>query len=179
MKKIFLIFIILFSSSANSFGHIGHYNNFNKLEMEVLRNNEVIGYNFYFFKRNGKETIVTNQIQFEVKLLGATIFKVESYAEEKYLDDQLISFNSKTKQNKKEKFVNLSFDKENKEFEIKGSSYTGKGSLDNVIGSWWNHKILQATSQISPVSGSIKEQIVTFIKKEKIEQYGKIYNTDH
>jgi hypothetical protein len=57
--------------------------------MEVLRNNEVIGYNFYFFKRNGKETIVTNQIQFEVKLLGATIFKVEGYAEEKYLDDQL------------------------------------------------------------------------------------------
>src|SRR6056300_403019 len=170
MKKIFLIFfIILFSSSANSFGHIGHYNNFNKLEMEVLRNNEVIGYNFYFFKRNGKETIVTNQIQ----------FKVKSYAEEKYLDDQLISFNSKTKQNNKEKFVNLSFDKENKEFEIKGSSYTGKGSLDNVIGSWWNHKILQATSQISPVSGSIKEQVVTFIKKEKIEQYGKIYNTDH
>jgi hypothetical protein len=77
MKKIFLIFIILFSLSANSFGHIGHYNKFNKLEMEVLRNNEVIGYNFYFFKRNGKETIVTNQIQFEVKLLGATIFKVE------------------------------------------------------------------------------------------------------
>ena len=175
MKKIFLIFIILFSSSANSVGHIGHYNNFNKLEMEVLRNNEVIGYNFYFFKRNGKETIVTNQIQFEVKLLGATIFKVESYAEEKYLDDQLISFNSKTKQNNKEKFVNLSYDKENKEFEIKGSSYTGKGSLENVIGSWWNHKILQATSQISPVSGSIKEQVVTFIKKEKIEQYGKIY----
>src|SRR5210317_2312130 len=104
MKKIFLIFfIILFSSSANSFGHIGHYNNFNKLEMEVLRNNDVIGYNFYFFKRSGKETIVTNQIQFEVKILGATIFKVESYAEEKYLDDQLISFNSKTKQNNKEK----------------------------------------------------------------------------
>ena len=179
MKKIFLIFIILFSASTNSFGHIGHYNNFNKLEMEILRNNKVIGYNFYFFKRNGKETTVTNQIQFKVKLLGATIFKVESYAEEKYLDDQLISFNSKTKQNDKEKFVNLSFDKENKEFEIKGSSYTGKGSLENVIGSWWNHKILQATSQISPVLGSIKEQIVTFIKKEKIEQYGKTYNTDH
>jgi len=178
--KLSIFFLILIPSfNQKSFSHIEHYSNFNKLEMEVLRNNEVIGYNFYFFKRNGKETIVTNQIQFEVKLLGATIFKVEGYAEEKYLDDQLVSFNSKTKQNNKEKFVNLSFDKENKKFEIKGSSYTGKGSLDNVIGSWWNHKILQATSQISPVSGSIKEQVVTFIKKEKIEQYGKIYNTDH
>ena len=163
MKKIFLIFIILFSSSANSFGHIGHYNNFNKLEMEVLRNNEVIGYNFYFFKRNGKETIVTNQIQFEVKLLGATIFKVESYAEEKYLDDQLISFNSKTRQNDKEKFVDLSFDKKNKEFKIEGSSYTGKGSLDNVIGSWWDHKILQANSRVSAVSGRSSEHVIAVV----------------
>ena len=147
--------------------------------MEILRNQEVIGYNYYFFKRNGNETTVTNQLQFEIKLLGATIFKVESYAEEKYLGDQLISFNSKTKQNDKEKFVNLIFSDEKKEFIINGSSYNGKGSLDNVIGNWWNHKILQATSQISPLSGSIKEQVVTFVKKEKIEQYGKIYNTDH
>jgi len=179
LKLTIVFFIIILNFNQKSFSHIEHYSNFNKLEMEILRNNELIGYNFYFFKINGKETIVTNQIKFEVKVLGATIFKVEGYAKEKYFNGQLVSFNSKTRQNNKEKFVNLSFDKENKEFEIKGSSYTGKGSLDNVIGSWWNHKILQATSQISPVSGSIKEQVVTFIKKEKIEQYGKIYNTDH
>jgi len=179
LKLTIVFFIIILNFNQKSFSHIQHYSNLNKLEMEILRNNELIGYNFYFFKINGKETIVTNQIKFEVKVLGATIFKVEGYAKEKYFNGQLVSFNSKTRQNNKEKFVNLSFDKENKEFEIKGSSYTGKGSLDNVIGSWWNHKILQATSQISPVSGSIKEQVVTFIKKEKIEQYGKIYNTDH
>ena len=97
LKLTIVFFIIILNFNQKSFSHIEHYSNFNKLEMEILRNNEVIGYNFYFFKRNGKETIVTNQIQFEVKLLGATIFKVESYAEEKYLDDQLISFNSKTK----------------------------------------------------------------------------------
>ena len=179
LKLTIVFFIIILNFNQKSFSHIEHYSNFNKLEMEIFRNNELIGYNFYFFKINGKETIVTNQIKFEVKVLGAIIFKVEGYAKEKYFNGQLVSFDSKTRQNNKEKFVNLSFDKENKEFEIKGSSYTGKGSLDNVIGSWWNHKILQATSQISPVSGSIKEQVVTFIKKEKIEQYGKIYNTDH
>ena len=179
LKLTIVFFIIILNFNQKSFSHIQHYSNLNKLEMEILRNNELIGYNFYFFKINGKETIVTNQIKFEVKVLGATIFKVEGYAKEKYFNGQLVSFDSKTRQNNKEKFVNLSFDKENKEFEIKGSSYTGKGSLDNVIGSWWNHKILQATSQISPVSGSIKQQVVTFIKKEKIEQYGKIYNTDH
>ena len=41
-------------------------------------------------------------------------------------------------------------------------------STNNVIGNWWNHKVLQTNSQISPISGSIKEQVVTFIGKEKI-----------
>ena len=49
----------------------------------------------------------------------------------------------------------------------------------NIIGNWWNHQILQAESQISPISGSIKEQVVTFLGKEKIELYGNIIEVDH
>jgi hypothetical protein len=156
-----------------------HYKKYNKIEMDIFRNGELIGYNYYFFTRKGKETIVTNQIKFSVKLLGATIFQVEGYGEEKYLDDQLISFSSKTLQNDKEKFVNLVFDKDKNKFNIKGSSYSGVASIDNIIGNWWNHKILQTNSQISPISGSIKEQIVTFVGKEKIEQNGQIYEVEH
>ena len=70
-------------------------------------------------------------------------------------------------------------DEQKNEFEIKGSSYSGKASTDNVIGNWWSHKILQANSQISPISGSIKEQIVTFVGKEKLELYGKTYDVEH
>ena len=147
--------------------------------MEILKDGEVIGYNYYFFKKDKNETIVTNQIKFTVKLLGATLFEIEGYGEEKYLKDKLISFNSKTRQNKKEKFVNLKLDKERNKFEIKGSSYSGKASADNIVGNWWNHKILQSSSQISPISGSIKEQVVTFIGKEKLELYGKSYDVEH
>ena len=147
--------------------------------MEIFRNEELIGYNHYFFTRKGDETIVTNQIKFSVKFLGATIFQVEGYGEEKYTKDQLISYDSKTLQNDKEKFVNLVFDKDKNKFNIKGSSYSGKASINNIIGNWWSHKILQTDSQISPISGSIKEQVVTFVGKEKIEQYGKAYEVDH
>ena len=147
--------------------------------MEVLRNGEVIGYNYYFFKKDLDNTIVTNQFKFTIKLFGASIFEVESYGEEIYDKDKLISFNSKTQQNKKDKYVQLKLnDKENK-YEIKGSSYTGSASIENVIGNWWSHKILQTNSQISPISGSIKEQVVTFIKKEKIELYGNTYEVEH
>ena len=158
---------------------MAHYNKYSKIEMEILKDGEVIGYNYYFFKKNKNETIVTNQIKFAVKLLGATLFEIEGYGEEKYLKDKLISFNSKTRQNKKEKFVNLKLNKDNNEFEIKGSSYSGKASTDNIVGNWWNHKILQSSSQISPISGSIKEQVVTFIGKEKLDLYEKSYDVEH
>jgi len=178
MKKTIVILFLLFCSTI-SIAHMGHYNKYNKIEMEIFRNGELIGYNYYFFSRKGDETIVTNQIKFSVKLLGATIFQVEGFGEEKYIKNQLISYNSKTLQNDKKKFVNLDYSKKDNKFNIKGSSFSGKASNDNVIGNWWNHKILQADSQISPVSGSIKEQIVTFIGKEKINQYGNTYEVDH
>ena len=158
---------------------MAHYSKFNKIEMEILKDGEVIGYNYYFFKKIKNETVVTNQIKFTVKIFGATVFEIEGYGEEKYIKDKLISFNSKTRQNKKEKFVNLKLNEERNEFEIKGSSYSGKASTDNVVGNWWSHKILQSNSQISPISGSIKEQVVTFIGKEKLELYGTSYDVEH
>ena len=178
MKKFLLIFILV-NYSFPSLAHMAHYNKFNKIEMEILRDGEVIGYNYYFFKRDKNETLITNQIKFEVKLLGATIFEIEGYGEEKYIKDKLISFNSKTRQNKKEKFVNLIFNEQKNQFDIEGSSYSGKASIDNVVGNWWNHKILQTNSQISPISGSIKEQIVTFVGKKNLNLYGKTYETEH
>jgi hypothetical protein len=158
---------------------MAHYNKFNKIEMEILRDGEVIGYNYYFFKKDGENTTVTNQLKFTVKLFGATIFEVESFGEEKYIEDKLISFNSKTRQNKKDKYVQLKLNENENEYDIKGSSYTGSASLENIIGNWWSHKILQTNTQISPISGSIKEQVVTFIGKEKIELYGKKYDVEH
>jgi len=175
MKKFLVLIIILLSTSV--LAHMDHYKKYNKIEMDIFRNGELIGYNYYFFTRKGDKTIVTNQINFSVKILGATIFQVKGYGEEKYLKDQLISYDSKTLQNDKEKFVNLVFNKN--KFFINGSSYSGEASIDNIIGNWWNHKILQASSQISPISGSIKEQVVTFIAREKIEQYGNTYEVDH
>ena len=142
MKK-FTVILFLLIFPINSIAHMGHYNKYNKIEMEIFRNGKLIGYNYYFFERQGEETIITNQFKFSVDLLGTTIFEVESYGEEKYVKDQMISFESKTLQNDKKKFVSLKYNKNNKKFDIKGSSYIGEASTNNVVGNWWNHKILQ------------------------------------
>ena len=178
MKKI-LIILLLLIINFSAIAHLDHYKNLEKIEMEILRNGKVIGYNYYFFTRNGNETTITNQIKFTVKFMGASIFKVDGYGEEKYFNNKLISYESKTLQNDKEKFVKLNFDPKKNKFNIKGSSYTGEAEIDNIVGNWWNHKILQTSSQISPISGSIKEQIVNFVGKEKIKQYGVVYDVDH
>ena len=179
MKKLFIKIILFFFISTSLNAHISHYKDLKKIEMEIFRNNKLIGYNYYFFETQRNKVHVTNQTKFTVKLLGTTIFDVESYGEEKYSNGKLISFNSRTKQNKNKKFVNLKLDTENNKFIIEGSSYSGKANTSNIVGNWWNHKILQAESQISPLSGSIKKQVVTFIAKEKINLYEKSYETEH
>ena len=178
MKR-FIFLIIFLTYSLNSSAHMAHYSKFKKIEMEILRDGEVIGYNNYFFNKDSENITVTNQLKFTVKILGAKIFEVESFGEEKYINDKLISFNSKTRQNKKNKYVKLKLNKEKNIYDIKGSSYTGSASTDNIIGNWWSHKILQSETQISPISGSIKEQLVTFVGKETIKLYGKNYNVEH
>ena len=147
--------------------------------MEIFRDGEVIGYNFYFFDKKDETLVVKNQIKFKVSLFGVDVFNIEGYGIEKYKNNKLISYESKTLQNDKEKFVDLFYEPEKNKFNIKGSSYTGLAGADNIVGHWWNHQILQANSQISPISGSIKDQIVTFLGKEKIDLYGKIIEVDH
>ena len=179
MKKILIILLTLVLSTTNLVAHTSHYQNFQKIEMEILKDGKVIGYNYYFFDKKNEVLIIKNQIQFKVNLFGIEMFNLDGYGVEKYKDDKLISYESKTVQNGKEKFVNLIYNSEKDKFDINSSSYIGLAGTNNIIGNWWNHQILQADSQISPISGSIKEQIVTFLGREKIELYGNIIDVDH
>ena len=176
-KYLFIIIILLLASKT--FSHTSHYKGLKKIEMDVIRNGEVIGYSNYFFEHDDKGMTVKNYTKFKVELLGITVFSVSSEAIEKYENDKLIFFKSNTFQNDKEKYVNLTYDQSLKKFIIDGSSYRGEASVDCIIGSWWNHKIFKADKQISPLSGSIKEQVVTFLGKENIVINEKKYSTDH
>ena len=65
---------------------------------------------FSHLKKDENKFIVKNTTNFEVKLLGVTVFSINSRGTEEYIGDQLISFNSETFQNNKRKYVNLIFD---------------------------------------------------------------------
>ena len=141
--------------------------------MDILRNDKIIGYSNYFFKHDQDNMIVENYTKFAVEMFGVKIFSIDSQSKEMYLKDKLISFESKTLQNDKKKFVKLLYNKKKNKFIINGSSYVGEANIDNIIGNWWNSKILGAKVQISPLSGSIKKQEVKLTNKGEIDFKGK------
>ena len=173
--KILLAFIILFINVDNVFAHSSHIKSLSKIEMEVLRNDKVIGFSNYYFEHKKDLMIVKNETNFLVEMAGIKIFSIKGNSEEVYKNEQLISFKSSTLQNKKRKFVKLIFDENKNLFIINGSSFKGETGPDNVIGNWWNSKILQSESQISPLSGSVKEQIVKLVGKDEMILNGKKY----
>ena len=178
MKKYIYIFLLfIFTPQANA--HTSHYAGIKVINLEIFRDGEVIGYSNYFFEHGNNTVEVKNYTQFKVKLFGVVVFSISSEAHEKYKNDKLIYFKSNTFQNDKEKYVNLNYDQSKNKFIIDGSSFKGEANTNSIIGNWWNHKILKADQQISPLSGSIKEQVVTFIGKENIKLYEKNYSVDH
>ncbi len=179
MKKFILSIIILFCVEFSALGHVQHYANFNYLEYELFRNNKSIGYHKYDFIRDKDTLTVKSEVQFKITKLGVDLYKYFASSEEVYKDERFFKFSSKTNQNKKQKYVKITFDKSNKNLIIDGSSFKGNANKDFIVGTWWNHEIVKARAQISAISGRIIEQKVTFIGKEKIKIGNKTYNTLH
>ena len=177
MKKyilsIALIFLFFFDINA----HVDHYSKYNYLEYELFRNNKSIGYHTYKFQRNGDDLIIDNEVSFKITKLGVNLYKYYAKGAEKYRNGVFSSFKSITKQNKKQKYVNISVDPSDNNLIIDGSSFKGKVSKNMIIGTWWNHEIVKRKAQISAVSGRIIQQKVEFKGKEDIKIGDKIYKT--
>ena len=98
-------------------------------------------------------------------------------SEENYDKGIFKSYTSKTKQNKKDRYVNIKFEPNENLLIIDGSSYKGKADKDYIVGTWWNHEIIKKKAQISGSSGRIINQTVTFVGKEEIKIGDKVYKT--
>ena len=77
MKKfIYILLFITFAFKAHS--HTSHYEGIIKIEMDVIRNGEIIGYSNYFFEHSNNSMIVKNYTKFKVDLFGVAIFSILS-----------------------------------------------------------------------------------------------------
>ena len=179
MKKFILSIAFFFLFNIESFSHVDHYKKLNYLEYELFRNNKSIGYHKYIFNRNGENLSISSEVSFRISKLGVVLYNYFAKSQENYEKGVFESYSSKTKQNKKDRYVNISVDPIDKNLIIDGSSYKGKASKDFIVGTWWNHEIIKADAQISGISGRIIEQTVTFIGKEEIQIGDKTFQTLH
>ena len=179
MKKTLLSIIFLLLFTTNSLSHLKHYQDINYLEYELYRNNDLIGSHKYNFIKNGDNLTVKSVVNFKITKLGIDLYKYFAESEEKYNKNKFSSFSSKTLQNKKNKYVNISLKKKENKLLIDGSSYKGDTNIDYVVGTWWNHEIVKAKAQISAISGRVIHQRVEFLGKKQIELNGNKYETLH
>jgi len=174
-KALLLVVLIIFP--FYSFAHVEHYKDLKKIEFDIYRNNKLIGYHIFSFNKNNDLLEVKSEIKFQIKKLGVVLYDYQVAGTEVYKDGNLIKFNSKTNQNGKSKYVNIK--SENDELIVDGSSHKGKVPTNYLIGTWWNHSLVEAPAQISAVSGRIIKQKVKFLGKETINFNGKEINALH
>ena len=174
--KFFFLFLFLIYPSF-LYSHVNHYNKIKSIEMDILRNGKKIGYSKYNMIAKNDFFIVKNETNFVAKIIGLNLLSIDSSSTETYKNGKLVKYKSRTIQNKKTKYNDLSVNEKNKIYNIKGSSFSGIAPYNALIGNWWNHNILQSEIIISPLSGSLKFQEVYFLSNEILKIEKKIYDT--
>ena len=179
MKRLGILIIFFLVINVDVIAHVDHYKKYNYLEYELFRNNKLIGFHKYNFERDNDFLTVKSHVEFNIIKLGINLYEYKAISEESYKNNEFFAFSSKTNQNKKEKYANIKFDEKNDKLIINGSSYKGDADKGFIVGTWWNHEIIQAKAQISAISGRIIHQKVTFLGKKKLTINGKTYDALH
>ena len=176
-KYISLVILVIFALSSNVYSHVQHYKDLKFLKYGLYFNDKLIGNHTFKFEQKGEFLYVYGSGNFNVNKLGVTLFDFKTVSEEVFKKGRLFKYTSKTIQNEKEKFSNVQI-KKNKLL-INGSSFKGETENDLLVGTWWNHEIIKFSKQISPISGRLLPQKVTFLGKKDIKINNRSYKTLH
>ena len=177
---IFFISFILFPTIAGS--HVQHYKNLQRVEFDIYRNNDLVGYHKVNIKKKGDNTKeVITDILIEVKILGIKVHTYKSYGVETYKGDELIEFKSKTQDGSDNDYCNIK--------KISDGKYSFDGMTENkkyvyelsdkfYPALWWNHEsLLNNNYVLGQGCRNLKTQII-FLKKEtkKINEKNELVN---
>ena len=176
-KYISLVIFLISTLSSNVYSHVEHYKDLNFLKYGLYFNEKLIGHHTFKFEQKGDILHVYGKGNFIVNKLGVKLFDFKTVSEEVFQKGRLVKYTSKTIQNDKEKFSNVKI--ANNKLLIDGSSFKGEADGDLLVGTWWNHEIIKFSKQISPISGRLLSQKVTFLGKNDVKINNKSYKTIH
>jgi len=163
-----LIFFIFFSPNLNA--HIDHNKDLKKIEFDIYRNNEKVGYHKVIFTdKNGLKEISTD-VFFDIKVLGVSIYQYHSIGKEIYKNNKLIEFKSTTKDGRDKDYCNINISSNgdyNFDGTTEGKFFKYSSKKDFSLGTWWNHDVLINNNFVLGQSCRSTETKVTFLNKEE------------
>jgi len=165
---IYLVSYILFPTIANT--HVQHYKNLQRIEFDIYRNNDLVGYHKVNVKKKDDNTkeIITD-ILIEVKILGIKVHTYKSYGVETYKNEELIEFKSKTQDGSDNDYCNIK--------KISDGKYSFDGMTENkkyiyeltekfYPALWWNHESLLNNNYVLGQGCRNLKTKITFLNKE-------------
>ncbi|NBQ00042.1 MAG: hypothetical protein EBU44_01855, partial [Proteobacteria bacterium] len=170
MFRFFLVFIFIIFYSLNLNAHIDHNKNLNKIEFDIYRNNEKVGYHKVTFSNKNGFKEVSTDVYFDIKLLGVSIYKYHSLGKEIYKDHKLIEFKSTTKDGNDKDYCNITMSKSgeyNFDGTTEGKFFKYSSKKDFSLGTWWNHDVLINNNFVLGQSCRSTETKITFLNKEE------------
>jgi hypothetical protein len=182
MVRYLYFYLFFFLIITNSQAHVQHYKNLQRIEFDIYRNNDLVGFHKVNVKKKGDNTKeVTTDILIEVKILGIKVHTYKSYGVETYKNDELIDFKSKTQDGSDNDYCNIK--------KISDGKYSFDGMTENkkyiyeltekfYPALWWNHdSLLNNNYVLGQGCRNLKTQI-TFLKKEtkKINDKNEVVN---
>ena len=182
MVRYLYFYLFFFLIITNSQAHVQHYKNLQRIEFDIYRNNDLVGFHKVNVKKKGDNTKeVTTDILIEVKILGIKVHTYKSYGVETYKNDELIDFKSKTQDGSDNDYCNIK--------KISDGKYSFDGMTENkkyiyeltetfYPALWWNHdSLLNNNYVLGQGCRNLKTQI-TFLKKEtkKINEKNELVN---
>lgn len=182
MVRYLYFYLFFFLIITNSQAHVQHYKNLQRIEFDIYRNNDLVGFHKVNVKKKGDNTKeVTTDILIEVKILGIKVHTYKSYGVETYKNDELIDFKSKTQDGSDNDYCNIK--------KISDGKYSFDGMTENkkyiyeltekfYPALWWNHdSLLNNNYVLGQGCRNLKTQI-TFLKKEtkKINEKNEVVN---
>jgi len=177
---IFFLSYILFPTIANT--HVQHYKNLQRIEFDIYRNNDLVGFHKVNVKKKGDNTkeIITD-ILIEVKILGIKVHTYKSYGVETYKNEELIEFKSKTQDGSDNDYCNIK--------KISDGKYSFDGMTENkkyiyeltekfYPALWWNHESLLSNNYVLGQGCRNLKTKITFLNKEtkKINDKNEVVN---
>ncbi len=175
----YLLFFLIFT---NSQAHVQHYKNLQRIEFDIYRNNDLVGYHKVNVKKKGNNTKeVITDILIEVKILGIKVHTYKSYGVETYKNEELIEFKSKTQDGSDNDYCNIK--------KISDGKYSFDGMTENkkyiyeltekfYPALWWNHDSLLNNNYVLGQGCRNLETQITFLNKEtkKINDKNEVVN---